>query len=72
MEYTLSICQIYCKYISKVYLKYTLSILQPIELEKKKYIARLCYFYKRSTFEVHFVKLNQDINVNLKDTSSVF
>ena len=47
-------------------------MLQPIELEKKKYIASLCYFYKRSTFEVHFVKLNRDINVNLKDTSSVF
>ena len=70
MEYTLSILQIYCKYISKVYLKYTSSI-QSIELGKKKYTASLCYFYKRSTFEVHFVKLKQDTKVNLKNTSSV-
>ena len=65
----LSIVQIYWKYTSKVYLKYTASILkayfkytssilQPVELQKK-YTSSLYYFDKRSTFEAHFVKLNQ-------------
>ena len=67
---TLIILQIYWKYTSKVYLKYTSSILeayfkytssilQPDELQKKKYTSSLYYFDKRSTFEAHFVKLNQ-------------
>ena len=76
VKYTLSILQIYWKYTSKAYLKYTSSILkayfkytssilQPVELQKKKYTSSLCYFNKRSTFEAHFVKLNQYFNVNL-------
>ena len=82
MKYILSILQIYWKYTSKVYLKhtssileayfkYTSSILQPDELQKKKYTSSLYYFDKRSTFEAHFVKLNQHFNVNLKYTSSI-
>ena len=45
--------------ILPVYLKYTSSILQPIELQKKKYTSSLYHFDKRSTCEAHFVKLNQ-------------
>ena len=71
VKYTLSILQIYWKYTSKVYLKYTSSILQPVELQKKKCTSSLCYFNKRSTFEAHFVKLNQYFNVNLKYISSI-
>ena len=48
-----------------------LSILQPDELQKKKYTSSLYYFDKSSTFEAHFVKLNQHFNVNLKYTSSI-
>ena len=81
-KYTLSILQIYWKYTSKeylkhtsnilqVYLKYTSSIFQPDELQKKKYTSILYYFDKRSTFEAHFVKLNQHFNVNLKYASSI-
>ena len=33
------------------------SILQPIELKKKKYTSNLYYFNKRRTFEAHFAKL---------------
>ena len=55
-RYTL---KIYWKYTSKVYLKYTSSMLQPVELQKKKYNSSLYHFDKRSTFEAHFVKLNQ-------------
>ena len=72
MKYTLSIFQIYWKYSSKVYLKYTSSILeakfkytssilQSVELQKKKFTY---YLDKISTFEAHFVKLNQYFNVN--------
>ena len=82
VKYTLSMHQIYCKYSSKVYLKYTssvleaylkhtLSILQPAELQKKKYSSSLYYFDKKSTFEAHFGKLNQHFNVNLKCTLSL-
>ena len=39
-------------------LQYISSILQPIELKKKKYTSNLYYFDKRSTFDVHLVKLN--------------
>ena len=39
--------------------KYTSSILQPVESQKKKYTSNLCYFNKGSTFEAHLVKLNQ-------------
>ena len=56
---------------SAVYLKYTSSILQPIELEKKKYASSLNYFDKRSTFEAHFLKSNQHFNINLKYNSSI-
>ena len=70
VKYTLSILQIYWKYTSKLclkytssileaYFKYTSSILQSIELQKKKYTSSLYYFDKISTFEAHFVKLNQ-------------
>ena len=41
------------------YLNFTSSILQPVELRKKKYSSSLYYFNKRSTFEAYFVKLNQ-------------
>ena len=65
----LELLQIHWKYTSKVYMKYTLgipeayfkytsSILQPVELQKK-YTSSLYDFDKRSTFEAHFVKLNQ-------------
>ena len=73
----LSILKAYFKYtpsILQVYFKYTSSILQPVELQKKKkkkYTSSLCYFDKRSTFEAHFVKLNQYFNVNLKYASSI-
>ena len=36
-----------------------------------KYTESLYYFDKRSTFENHFVKLNQHFNVNLKYTSTL-
>ena len=88
VKYTLNILQIYWKYTSKLSIlkayfkytssrlqvdfKYTSSILQPVELQKKKkYTSGLCYFDKRSTFEAHFVKLNQYFNVNLKYASSI-
>ena len=70
VKYILSILQIYWKYTSKVYLKHTPLIIQPDQLQKKKYTSSLCYFNK-STFEAHFVKLNQHFNVNLKYTSSI-
>ena len=54
-----------------MYFKYTSSILQPIELYKKKHTSSLYYFDKRSTFEAHFVKLNQHFNVNLKYNSGI-
>ena len=50
--------------------KYTLSILLLVELQKK-YTSSLYYFAKRSTFEAYFVKLNQYFKVNLKYTSSI-
>ena len=50
MKYTLG--------IPEAYFKYTSSILQPVELQKK-YTSSLYDFDKRSTFEAHFVKLNQ-------------
>ena len=49
-----------------VYFNYTSSILEPFELQKKKYTSSLCYFDKRSTFEANFLKLNQHFNANLK------
>ena len=55
----------------RAYFKYTSSILQPVELQKKKYTSSLCYFDKSSTFEAHFVKLNRHFNVNLKYTLSI-
>ena len=55
----------------QIYFQYTLSILQLIEIEKKKYTSSLYYFDKRSTFEAHFVKLNQHFNVNLKYTLNI-
>ena len=67
VECTLSILWIYCKYASKVYLKYTLSILEECfifqlnELEIKMYTSSL-----------YFVKLNHYFNVNLKYTSNIF
>ena len=83
VEYTLSIIQIYWKYSCKVYLKYTSnileayfkytsSILQHIELKKKKYTSSLSHFDKNSTFKAHFVKLGRHFNVNLKYTSSKY
>ena len=59
-------------HILEVYLKHTSSVMQPIELKKrkKKYTSTLCCFNKRCTFEVYFVKLNQH-NVNLKYNSSI-
>ena len=57
----------------QIYFKYTLSILQPIELQKRQCTSSLCCFDKRSTFEAHFVKLNQHINIyKLKHTSSIY
>ena len=55
----------------EAYFKYASSMLQPDELQKKKYTSSQYYFDKRSTFEVHLVKLNQHFNVNLKYTSSI-
>ena len=55
MKHTSNILQVYFEYIS--------NIIQPTELEKKKYTSSLYYFDKRSTFETHFVKLNQHFNV---------
>ena len=55
----------------EIYFKYTSSIIQPIELYKKKYTSSLYYFNKRSAFEAHFVKLNQHFDANLKYTSSI-
>ena len=66
--------KVYFKYTSsilKAYLKYTSSILQPVELQKKKYTSNLRYFDKRSTFEACFVKLNRYFNVNLNYTPSI-
>ena len=48
------------------YMDYTFSILQPIKLEKNRYTPSLYYFYKRSIFEAHFVKLIKHFNVNLE------
>ena len=42
----------------EAYFKYTSSILENVELQKKKYTSSLYYLDKRSTFEAHFVKLN--------------
>ena len=58
------------RFIDRVDILQISNILQPVELEKKKYTSSLYHFYERSTFEVHFEKLDQDIDVNLKDTSS--
>ena len=49
---------------------YKIILIQPIELYKKNNISPY-YFNKRSTFEAHFVKLNQPFNVNLEYTSSI-
>ena len=59
------------RFIDRVDILQISNILQPVELEKKKYTSSLYHFYERSTFEVHFVKLNQYFNVNLKYTSSI-
>ena len=59
LKYTSNILETYFKYTSS-YLKYTSSILQPVELQKKKYTSSLYYFDKRNTFEAHFVNLNQN------------
>ena len=59
LKYTSNILETYFKYTSS-YLKYTSSILQPAELQKKKYASSLYYFDKRNTFEAHFVNLNQN------------
>ena len=71
LKYTSNILETYFKYTSS-YLKYTSSILQPVELQKKKYASSLYYFDKRNTFEAHFVKLNQHfyckLEVNFKYT----
>ena len=61
----------YTSNIIQLYFQYTLSIFQPIELNKKRYNSSLYYFNKRSTFEAHFVKLNQHFNVLLEYTSSI-
>ena len=61
----------YTSNIIQSYFQYTLSIFQPIELNKKRYNSSLYYFNKRSTFEAHFVKLNQHFNVLLEYTSSI-
>ena len=50
--------QVYLENTSNI-LQVTSSILHPVELKKNKYTSRLCYFDKGSTFEEHFVKLNQ-------------
>ena len=73
-KYTRSILRVYLKHTSnmhQVHFEYTSSILQPVELLRKKYTSSLYYFDKRSTFEAHFVKLNQHFNVNLKYASSI-
>ena len=59
--------------ILEAYFKYTLSILQVYFnlLNYRRRSSSLYYFNKRSTFEAHFVKLNQHFNVNLKYTSSI-
>ena len=57
--------------ILEVYFKYTSSIFQPNELQKKKCTSSLYCFDKTSTFQAHLVKLNQYFNVNLKYTSSI-
>ena len=64
-----SILEVYFQYTScylkdtlsilQIYFKYTSSILRPVKLQKKNYTLSLYYLDKRSTFEVHFVKLNQ-------------
>ena len=47
----------YTSSIRQVYFKYTSSVLQPIELEKKKCTSSLCCFDKRSiyTFEAYIL-----------------
>ena len=57
LNYTSSILEVTWS-ILQLYFKYTSNILQPVELQKKKYTSSLYYFDKRSTFEAHFVKLN--------------
>ena len=37
----------------EVYFKHSSSILQPVELQKKKYTSSLYYFDKGNTFEKH-------------------
>ena len=72
--YIQNIFEVYLKYtwsILQIYSKYTSSILQPVELQKKKYTSSLYYFDKKSTFETHFVKLDQHFNVNLNYASSL-
>ena len=69
VEYTLvtsNVLKLYFQSIFEVYLKYTSSILQPIELNKKKKKKEKGY-----TFEAHFVKLNHRFIVDLKYTSSI-
>ena len=58
LNYTSSILEVTWS-ILQLYFKYTSNILQPVELQKKKYTSSLYYFDKRSTFEGRFVKLNQ-------------
>ena len=57
LNYTSSILEVTWS-ILQLYFKYTSNILQPVELQKKKYTSSLHYFDKRSKFEAHFVKLN--------------
>ena len=63
--------QIYWKYTFKVYLNYTSSMLQPIELYFKNYTSSLYYFDRKSTFEARFVKLNHHLNLDLKHSFGV-
>ena len=57
LKYNSSILEACFKYASS-YLKYTSSLLQRVQFQKKKYFSSLYYLDKRSKFEAHFVKLN--------------
>ena len=73
MEYTSNTLQVNFNILqhTSVYFKYTSSILQPFELDKKKYTSSLSYFDKSSKSIADFVKLDYKFDVNLKYTSSI-
>ena len=54
-KYTWTILQVYFKY--QLYIKYTSSILQPVELKKKNYTSSLYCFNKRGKFEADLCEM---------------